>query len=56
MSTNDLYLETFRELMKYDLESLKELAEEEYGVTLSEATKEEIAIQCALIEVDNMVR
>ncbi len=50
---DEIFLEEFRRLMKYDLQTLNEIAEEEYGIVLQNATKEELATQCALIEVNN---
>ena len=56
MSANKVYNDTVSYLSKYNLESLIEIASQEFGIEADyEVTKDELIAQCALVEVNNYV-
>lgn len=56
MIVDRVYHDTVAYLSKYNLESLIEIAREEFGIEAEyEVTKDELIKQCALVEVNNYV-
>ncbi len=56
MSTKELFHHEYSALMRYNHSALVEIAFESYGLSMAGASKEDIALACANIEVTNYVR
>lgn len=56
MDANKVFNDTVAYLSKYNLESLIEIALQEFGIEAEyNVTKDELIKQCALVEVNNFV-
>lgn len=56
MSTKEVFQNEYAALMRYNHSALVEIAMDSYGLSMAGASKEDIAIACANIEVANYVR
>ena len=56
MTTEQVFKQTYDELMAYSDEALREIAASHYDVILDDSSKEAVALDCATLEVYNYVR